>query len=195
MMFIIARGLFILMMNMIAGLIFVYPVKVFLFYPRKPLHWRGRTIPFTPGYLYRKKVWLIGFLRGYLETYLRESDDEEDEKTRIYRWELKAYESVSGYVEFVDRIRWIPGFFKGGLRDLLQMLIFEFIRKFLRTLVPFLLDKYRVSSWIELLDRKLDVDQIFEYFIQYVYINVVRVIMILGLLSGLMNMILFWILV
>jgi len=70
-------------------------------------------------------------------------------------------------------------------------IVFEVVKQFLRTFVPYLMEKYEVNKYIELLDKKLDVDIIKEYFNKYVYKYVLMFVLAVHFLIGFGNMLIY----
>ena len=180
---------------MSVGWSIAFTIKFFLVYPKKEKRIFGKRIPFTPGFFYRKKLWLINKLEKALNDYLNESISE-DENTRIAKWELKAYRDTWDKFDFIDNIIIIPKSFRDNIRLFFAGIVYELVKQFLRTFIPFLMTKYEISKYIQLLDKKLDIEIVKQYFNKYVYkfllVFLLSVSFAIGLFNGLINFIIFW---
>ncbi|MFO7896220.1 MAG: hypothetical protein R6U84_04740 [Candidatus Cloacimonadales bacterium] len=179
--------------NLVLGMLPFMALVVFLFYPNKPLRWRGKQLPGTPAFLYRQKNKYINKLHRWLHDYLQDSASS-DPETSIAQWEDKAYRRAYEKFQFISDFAWLPRFIKEPLHNLLATFFYEIVRQFLRNLVPFLLEKYQLSSYIDLLDKKLDLDILREFInqkiLKYVFIILLIFYGLIGLLNGFLFLIL-----
>ncbi len=184
------KSLTFILFNVFIGFLIVFIIKKFLFFPKRPIYISGKRIPGSPGFLFRKKEWLIKRLKKLLYEYLKDTVSESEE-TKIARWEQKAYRDTWDKLEFLDNIRFLPRNIKEKIRHFISLIVFEIIKQFLRSFVPFLMKKYQVEKYIEILDNKLDMNLILEYFNKYIYKYMLIISLSFYFLIGLGNMILY----
>ncbi len=182
------KSLTFILFNVFIGFLIVFIIKMFLFFPKRPIYISGKRIPGSPGFLFRKKEWLIKRLKKLLYEYLKDTVSESEE-TKIARWEQKAYRDTWDKLEFLDNIRFLPQNIREKIRHFISLIVFEIIKQFLRSFVPFLMKKYQVEKYIEILDNKLDMNLILEYFNKYIYKYMLIISLSLYFLIGLGNMI------
>ena len=186
------KSLLFIVWNIAIPFLMVFSVKAILFIPKTEKRMFGKKIPFTPGLLYRKKKWLIDKIRKESDDYLLAADSD-DENTKIARWEKKAYKKAWDKLHKVENIIWLPAKVKQNLRAFFASFIYYFVRQFLRSFVPFLMRKYNTDKYIDLLDKKLDMGVVTEYFNKYVYKYLLLFFCGIAFLISIWNMILFWI--
>ena len=188
-MFIIKPLIFIIV-NMLFGFLYVFIIKFFLFIPSKKIKVFGKHIPFTPAFVYRKKIWLIKKIKKMVNDYINDTKDDTD-CSRITKWEHKVFHKTWDKITFMDDVSFIPKSIKNNFRHFIATIIFEIVKQFLRTFIPYLMEKYEVNKYIELLNTKLDVDIIKEYFNKYVYKYVLLFVLAIHFLIGLGNMLIY----
>ncbi len=186
----IIKPLIFIVVNMLVGFLFVFAIKFFLFIPSEKLKIFGKHLPFTPAFVYRKKIWLIKKIRKMVNEYINDIKDESD-TSRITKWEHKAFHQTWDKITFLDNLRFIPKSIKNNIKHFLATIVFEVVKQFLRTFVPYLMEKYELNKYIELLDEKLDVDVLKEYFNKYVYKYLLMFVLAVHFLIGFGNMLIY----
>lgn len=186
------KALIFIVFNLISGYLIVFTGKAILFLPRKPKYWRGKQIIFTPGLLYRKKNWLIAKIQAMITDYIRDTKIE-TEASKITQWEEKAFQKAWEKFEFLERPKYIPHAIKEQLHFYISAFVYEIVRQFLRSFVPYLAKEYHVQQYVDLLDQKLNVDVIYDYFNKYVYKYLLYFSLAFFFLVGFGNMILYFI--
>ncbi len=186
----IIKALIFIFVNMLFGFLYIYAVKFFLFIPSKKMKAFGKHIPLTPAFVYRKKIWLIKKIKKMVNEYINDIKDESD-SSRITKWEHKAFDQTWDKITFLDNLRFIPKSIKNNIKYFLATIVFEVVKQFLRTFVPYLMEKYKLNKYIELLDAKLDVDVIKEYFNKYVYKYILMFVLAVHFLIGFGNMLIY----
>ncbi len=176
--------------NLLSGFLMVFIIKAFLFIPRKEKRLFGKKVIGTPAFAYRKKIWLIKKMEKMLSDYIRDSKDE-SEDSRISKWEQEAFQKAWDKFEFLEKIKYLPRVFKEKIRYFLSVIVFEIVKQFLRTFIPYLMEKYEATKYIQLLDKKLDMEIIRDYFNRYVYKYMLIVSLSFFFLIGLGNMIIY----
>lgn len=188
-MFIIKPLIFIII-NMLFGFLYVFAIKFFLFIPSKEKKFNGKRIPFTPAFVYRKKIWLIKNIKKMVNDYINDTKDDTD-GSRITKWEHKVFHQTWNKITFMDSFKFIPKSIRDNIKHFIATVVFEIVKQFLRTFVPYLMEKYEVNRYIELLNKKLDVKIIKEYFNRYVYKYILMFVLAVHFLIGLGNMIIY----
>lgn len=175
---------------MLFGFIYVFAIKFFLFLPSKEKKVFGKHIPFTPAFLYRKKIWLIKKIKTMVNDYINDTKDDTD-GSRITKWEQKVFHQTWDKITFLDKFNFIPKSIEKNIKYFIATIVFEIVKQFLRTFIPFLMQKYELNKYIELLDAKLDVNIIKEYFNKYVYKYILMFVLAIHFLIGLGNMLIY----
>jgi len=188
-MFIIKPLIFIIV-NMLFGFIYVFAIKIFLFIPSKEKKINGKRIPLTPAFVYRKKIWLIKKIKKMVNDYINDTKDDTDD-SRIAKWEQKVFQKTWDKITFMDDLKFIPRSIRDNIKYFIATIVFELVKQFLRTFIPYLMEKYELNKYIELLDKKLEVDLIKEYFNKYVYKYVLMFVLAVHFLIGLGNMLIY----
>jgi len=180
----------IILFNALLGYSLIFIIKAFLFLPKNEKHFRGKRIPLTPAYVYRKKNWLIKKLNNLLNEYLEAAKDEQNRNTRIATWENTVFNKISNKLRPIDK--WfLPAFIKEKIKHYLALLCFEIVRQFFRDFIPYLLEKYKAKSYIEKLSDFIDIDLIVEYYDKYIHKWLTIFNLIVFSIYGLFNSIFF----
>jgi len=187
---IIIKPLIFIFANILVGFLFIFTLKAFLFFPRKEKRVHGRKIPLTPGFIHKKKKWLIDKLHSILHKYLADAKSER-EGTRISQWELKVFKAVYDKLKPISEFKFLPRKIKENIRHFLSTMVYEIVKQFLRSFVPYLMDRYNLKQYIDLLNVKLNVKVIEEYFNKYVYRFLLIFTLAFCFLIGLGNMIIY----
>ena len=159
----IVKPLIFIAANMLFGFLILFLVKAILFFPRKEKYILRKKIPLTPGFIHRKKKWLIQKLYTMLREYIADTRNE-DKDTRISKWELKAFKSVYDKLKPISDFRFLPQKIKEYIRHFISTIVYTFVKQFFRSFVPYLMNRYHLEHYIDLLDIKLDVYVIEGYF-------------------------------
>lgn len=191
---IMLKGFVFVLCNMLTAFLVVYAVKMVLF-KKKPFSFFGKKLPITQGFIVRKRNWVLNKLRFILNDYLTQAREADYPDGYIKRWEQMVYDAVLGKILDMQELSFLPHAWRQKIGNLVANAILGLVKQFLRKFVPFLVEKYQVHSYIDLLDRKLDVEVLISYFNRYVYKPILLFFLAVSFLIGLGNMILFWILV
>ncbi len=187
---IILRAFAFIFFNVLAGYIFVFLLKAFLFIPKKEIYLFRRKLPFTPAFIYRKKKWLLRKLNLFLDQYLADTKDFSD-RSRITKWESKIYENILEKMISNDKLSWLPNKISQKIYSLFATLGYEIVKQFFRNFVPYLIEHYNLESIIDLIDQKLDIEVIISYFNQYIYKYLMIFTLGFCFMVGLGNMLIF----
>ncbi len=191
--FIFLKGLLFIVCNMLVAFILVYAFKMILFRP-KPIKFFGKKIPITQGYLVRKRNWVFYKLRLLLNDYLHQAQDESYPDGYLKRWEQNIHDAVMDKIISMGELNFLPRKWRDKLSNLIANAVLNLVKQFLHKFVPFVISTYHLHSYIDLLDKKLDIDILIHYFNRFIYKPVLYIFLAISFLIGLGNMILFWIL-
>ncbi|KQC07537.1 MAG: hypothetical protein APR54_00815 [Candidatus Cloacimonas sp. SDB] len=184
------KSLIFLLFNLLTGFLIVTLVRAFLFLPRKEVFLGGKKIPYTPGFLYRKRNLLIKKLKTTLRNYLNDTKDSSD-RSKISIWENRVFRSVWEKLATIENIRYLPGFVKSNIRYSIALIAYEVTKQFLRSFVPFLMEKYKARRLIDIVEEKLDMQIIAEFYDKYVYRFSLIFFLVINFFIGLGNMIVY----
>ncbi len=184
------KSLLFLLYNLGWGFLIPFSIKSILFFPSSKWTISGKDVPLTPGLIYRKKIWLINRMHGLLDDYLNACRSS-DRNTKVAQWEQKTFDKAWDVLEFFDRLVLIPRVIRDWLRHFFAMIAYELVKQFLRTFIPYLMERYKVRSYIQLADQKLDVDILKGYYNRYIYKFMLIFFLGLNFLIGLGNMIVY----
>jgi len=150
----------------------------------------GKKVPLTPGFAFHKKDWLIQKLSSILSDFLRDCKEEKDESI-ISKWELEVFKKTWDKLESIENIKFVPRAVKEKIHYFCSVLVYEIVKQFLRSFIPYLIENYKVSKYIDVLSQKLDMNMICGYFNKYVFKYMMLFSLAIHFLIGLGNMIVF----
>ncbi len=186
----IIKPLSFIVFNMLAGFLIIFSLKIILFIPKKEKRFVGTRIPLTPALIYRKKIWLINKLTKMLKNYIVDTQDESYD-SRITKWEQKTFHKAFAKLEFISNFKFLPSSLKLQIRHFLATIVYEVTKQFLRSFVPYLMERYNIKQYIELVDLKLDVKILEGYFNRYVFRYLTMFTLSVCFLIGLGNVIIY----
>ena len=185
------KPIFFILWNMLPGFIIVWAIRLILFNPKYEHHFSGgKKVPLTPGLAYRQKIWIIKKLTRLLEDYVNDTYNQ-DEDSRISRWEQNIYHKVWSKLEFISDFKYLPKTIKEKIRYFCAFIVYEITKQFLRSFVPYLMDHFAIRKYIVLLDQKLDVDILKKYYIKYVFKYMMLITLAIALIIGIWNIIIY----
>lgn len=187
---IIIKPLIFIVVNMLFGFIYVYAIKFFLFIPSKEKKIFNKRLPLTPAFFYRKKRWLINKIKKEVNDYINDTKDDST-GSRITQWERKMFHQTWDNITFLDKYKFIPKSIKNYFKYFMSTIVLQIVKHFLRTFIPFLMEKYDLNKYIELLDKTLNVDVIKEYFNKYIYKYLLLFVLAIHFLIGFGNMLIY----
>nr|MDK2850710.1 hypothetical protein [Candidatus Cloacimonadota bacterium] len=184
------RSLLFIVYNMALGLAVIYLLRWFLFNP-KPRVVFGKRCIFTPGYLVRKRDWLFEKVRFILHDYLRQAENPDIKDGYLAKWEDIVRSFLWGKTDFVDSWIIIPKKIKAGIRKKIVDGFSAIVSRFLRKMVPRLLEQWRVEHRIDDYDFQFSMDFFRKYYNRYVHKYLVYLFLIINFIIGVENMILY----
>lgn len=186
------KSLIFIVWNIALGFAVLASVKWFLF-NSKALFVFGKKLPFTPGLLVRKRDWVFNKARDILHDYLEQAENEKN--GYLVKWEKAIFEAVWEKTAFIEEWKYIPRGIKQKLHTTLSTATRDIARNILRKTVPRMIEQYRLELQIEKIDFKLSIEFFYTYFQKYIYKPLWYAFLAVNTLIGILNMILFLILV
>ena len=184
------KSLTFILWNVMIGWSILYLVRWFLF-NSKPRFFFRRRIPLTPGFIVRKREWVFNFVRDTLNNYIEQTHNENSKQGYIAAWEKKVKDLAWRKTIFVLQWRFLPHSFREKIRDFQAGLAQKLASTFLRSMVPRLIERFRIEYYIDKFDVQFGIDVIYDFFKRYIYRPVWYVFLALNLLIGIFNMIWF----
>ena len=192
---IIFKGLIILSVNIGFGYIISRCFYLYLFYPRDIYFFGKYHFYFSPGLVFRKKNQLISYLHTKLEEYLDYAKKDYFHKNFLTEYEDRFYREVFNYLKRMIDIDWLPKMIKAKVKSLLSNIIWTLIYKITRTIIPKLLKDLRADQRIDELDLIIDVYKLRALFEEHFYRFMLSFNLFFFGIVGIINMIMFWILI
>jgi uncharacterized membrane protein YheB (UPF0754 family) len=171
----------------------VYLFKWFLF-NSKARYIFGKRIPLTPGFLVAKREWLFSKVRDILHDYLEQANNP-DRNGYLNKWLKQIRMFLWEKTEFVQEWRFLPAKFKQSIRTKIVDAFVNLAGNLLRKTVPRLIEQLRVEHRIDDFDFQFSIDFFYGYFRRYVYKPMLIAFLVVNFIIGIMNMILFLIIV
>ncbi|MCF7793643.1 MAG: hypothetical protein K9M95_07500 [Candidatus Cloacimonetes bacterium] len=185
------KPVFIILWNMLPGFLVTYLIKQALFFPDKEKRFpNGKKVPLTPGFAYKAKNYLIHRITRLVQDFINDSRNN-DSESRISKWENDMFHKAWNKFEPIENIKILPHKWKENIRFFFASIIYQLTKQFLRSFVPYLMEHYEVEKYIELIDKKIDMDIIKHYYERYIYRYVMYVVLAIGFVVGLWNVIIY----
>lgn len=182
------------MWNIALGLSLVVLFKWLLF-NAKARYIFGKRIPFTPGFLVAKREWLFSKARDILHDYLDQAANTKDREGYLFKWLKMIKQWLWEKTEFVEEWKLLPGKLKESIRNKIVDAFSNLAANLLRKTVPRLIEQLRVEHRIDDYDFQFSIEFFYGYFRRYVYKPLIWAFLALNFIIGVMNMILFLIIV
>jgi len=184
------KSLIFLAYNLLAGFLIVASIRTFLLFPVKEVFLGGRKLPLTPGFLYKKRNLLIKKLKDTLKNYLNDCRDG-SVNSSISVWENRIFRNVWDKLDSIENIKFLPKWLKSNIRYIIALLAYEISKQFFRTFIPFLLERYKAQRLIDIIEDKINMKIISEYYDKYVFKFMLIFFLSINLIIGLGNMIIY----
>lgn len=184
---VIIKAFLFLFINLGMGFLLVFTLQTLLFFPEKKKYIKGVHIPLTPGLVYHLKGLIVKKLYTLLHDFLNDCENLEVD-SRISKIEQNLYTQIWDRLNVLNDNKYIPQFITRNLQNLLAQIIFELTRYFIRTFIPYLIERYNVESYIALLEKKADISILKDYYTRYIHRFLLYVTLSFFLFTGILNM-------
>lgn len=184
------KSLLFLLINMASGFVLIQTIKLLLFYPDQEKYIFGKKMFLTPGFVYRKKRWLINKLHTLLHDFIYDCEHEQ-KASKISVIETRVYERIWNACRFLERIRYIPSGVVNTVRHIIALFGYELVKQFFRRFLPYMITRYNLERYIELVDEKIDVNIIKDFYLRYIHKFLLLFVLVFCFLIGLFNMIIY----
>lgn len=180
--------------NLLFGASIIWFIRWLLFNKKQRYIFKKKNI-LTPGIIPKLKNYLLGKVRTSVKDYFEQVDDFQSHQGYIYKWEKQVYQRIYDNTEFIDKARYIPTRVADWIRHSIAFICKDLSSRFLRTFIPYLYEYYRINDKIDLVDEKIDLVVIESYYNQYIHRFLMYFNLFIFLLAGILNLILFLIIV
>lgn len=188
------KSLLFIVWNIVLGISIVLLFKWLLFNV-KARYIFGKRIPLTPGFLVAKRDWLFNKAHGLLHDYLDQAADPKRETGYLAKWLEKITDFLWDKTDFVAQWPFIPRKLKEMIRHKIVDSLAGIAENILRKTVPRMVEQYRLEYRIDDFDDQFNIDFFYGYFRKYVYKPMLIAFAAVNLIIGIMNMLLFLIIV
>lgn len=188
------KSLLFIVWNILLGTILLLKINWFLF-NRKQRRIFGIRIPLTPGFLVRKRDWVFNKARDILHDYLEQAEDTLSKSGYLAKWEKLVRDAVWEKTAFIDDWKFVPRGIKDKIHESLSSAAKDIASRVLRKLVPHFIEQWRIEHRIEEFDEQYSIEFFYKYFKKYVLKPLLLAFLAINFVIGLLNMILFLILV
>ena len=172
------------------GFLLILILRTLLFSPRKKIYWGKVPIPLTPGLIYRIKDIITDKLYGLLHDFLHDCENKEID-SKISKIEKDIYVNIWDKMAFLDEHKFLPRFIKTNLQNLIAQIAYELTSYFIRTFIPYLIERYNLESYLVLLEKKADISILKGYYNRYVHRYLLYFSLSFFFLTGIFNMLIY----
>ncbi|HPW25351.1 MAG TPA: hypothetical protein PLR70_06025, partial [Candidatus Syntrophosphaera thermopropionivorans] len=151
--------------------------------------------PLTPGFIVSKRNQIFAKIYDTLQDYLNQAENPDLREGYLYEWEEQVRLSALERVSFIDKVPLLPAGCKSKIKNAMANSAKNTVSFILRRTVPQLMEKFQLEHKLEQLDAKISSEVIYGYFRQYIYKPLLIAAAVAGLLIGVINMVLYLILV
>lgn len=187
-------SLIFLPLNLLLGASFIWLIRWLLFNKKPRYIFKMRNF-LTPGVFPRIKNYLLRKVRSAVKDYFDQVDDFESHQGYIYKWEKQVYHKAYAKTEFIENIRYMPISVADWIRNALAFIVKDLSSRFLRTFIPYLYEYYTLNDKIDMVAEKIDLAILESYYNQYLHRFFFYFSMVTFFMIGVLNQILFLILV
>ena len=181
----------VLLSNIILFIFVPFLVRIILFFPKKKVIILNHTLIFTPGYLLKKKDYFLKKFEFYQKAYKNYCDKGKPTEQFIKDYEIKIHHKIFDSLKKIEKIPFIPKIFLRKLHNFITEILYIFTKMFIKDFLPYVMSRYDLTLYIEMVKLKLDsiviVDFIDKYFFKYIYLFLGG----FGLLIGIFNVLIF----
>lgn len=187
-------SLIFLPINLLFGASIIWFIRWLLFNKKQRYIFKKKNF-LTPGVIPKLKNYVLRKVRTAVKEYFEQVDDFQSHQGYIYQWEKKVYSKVYDGTEFIDNVRYLPSSVADWIRHTLAFIVKDLSSRFLRTFIPYLYEYYKINNKIDIIDEKIDLVVIESYYNQYCHRFLMYFNLFIFFLTGILNQILFLIIV
>lgn len=187
---IMINALLFLILNIAMGFLLVTVMRALLFYPKTKKYLGGYHIPLTPALIYRIKEHIVKQLYLLLHNFLDDCENREFD-SKISRIEQDVYRKIWDRLESLKEFRYVPRFIMGKVQNLFAQIAYELTHYFIRTFVPYLIERYNIENYIAMLENKADISILKGYYQRYIHRYLLYFSLTFFFFTGLFNMIIY----
>lgn len=184
------KSLLFIAWNIVIGLGLVFLLRCLLFNLKSRFIF-GMHIPLTPGFIIAKRDWIFNKAREIVNDYLKQAESLSDSFGYLSKWEKLIYDTVMEKVQFMDGWVLLPQSWKDKIKKTIAKAARDIARMILRSLIPKLIEQLQVEKRIDDFDEQFSSRVLRQYYNQYVHKYLIYLFLVLNLLIGITNMILY----
>jgi hypothetical protein len=151
----------------------------------------GKRIPLTPGFLVSKRDWLFAKARDILHGYLRQAENSRLQDGYLAGWERKIRDLLWEKTDFVDSWPFIPAKLKNSIRTKIVDAFTGIASNLLRKTVPRMIEQLRIEHRLDDYDFQFSIDFFRGYYNRYVHKYLMLLFLVINVIIGLLNMVLY----
>jgi hypothetical protein len=133
---------------------------------------------------------LINKLHTLLRDFIYDCEHEQKEN-KISAIETRVYERIWHGCRFLEKIRYLPRSMIETIRHSISLFIYEMVKQFFRRFLPYMINRYNIESYIDLVEEKIDVNIIRDFYLKYIHKFFLLIVLVFCFLIGLFNMIIY----
>lgn len=191
---VLLKSVLVIVLNLLVAFGLVWLIKFLLILPLSEKRFRGKRVPLTPGFLIRKRNKYFTRISKYYYEFAQNCHNDDDTESLIAKWEEKAYHKFWDKFDFVDSIPLLTTNMKANIRHWLALLGYEVVKQFLRSFVPFLMNKFNTDQHMNTLEKVTSPTAIKDYYNRFIHKFLLIFFLIVSGIVGFINMIIFLIL-
>jgi len=188
------KSLTFILWNIALGTLIILKVDWLLF-NLKRRRFLGIHIPFTPGFVVRKREWVFNKVRDILHDYLEQAEDKLRKNGYLAKWEKLVRDTIYAKTAFVDDWKLMPGKWKEKIHNMIADSVRDIVSKILRRTVPHFIEQWRLEHRIDDIDEQFSAEFLRKYWRKYVLKYVLLAFLVINFLVGISNLIWFLIIV
>jgi len=174
--------------NIIILLFLIFLLKFFLF--TREISFLGYRLLGTPGFVYKKEKWVQEKANYFLVEYRNYCEDKGS--LQVLSFEESFFNKIYKSSLFIEQTWFMPSFMSSFLRKFTTRIVYEISRYFLKEFLPYLMKKYEIEYYFEVVKIKVTAQIIEDFSVKYIFKYLYIFFFTLGVLLGIMNCIIVW---
>ncbi|MCF7920913.1 MAG: hypothetical protein K9N06_13490 [Candidatus Cloacimonetes bacterium] len=184
------KSLLFLPANVLIAILPVILIRRILFYPRTRKYIFGRHLPLTPGIIVKYHGILLEKLNNFVKGFLRDIESDY-EGNPINRWENQSFEKCYKWAETRIQMKYVPRKIVIGVRVMAAEIGREFVRQFARSFIPFLMEYFQVSHYLDLINHYVTLEILQKYYDRYIFKYSLLIMGGIALIIGIVNQLIY----